>query len=89
MPWLAPCSTHSSDLSPPIWPRMAAYLAAAGDPQGFDRTPFLVAIDSSAPKGETWATYVEAHATDPQPAYDAQLRHGHRHPRRTRAAMFT
>lgn len=52
---------------------VAGYLAAAGDPQGLDRTPFLIALDSSAPKGQTWSTYVQAHATEPRPAYDVSF----------------
>jgi hypothetical protein len=52
---------------------VAGYLAAAGDPQGLDRTPFLIALDSSAPKGQTWSTYVQAHPTEPRPAYDVSF----------------
>jgi hypothetical protein len=48
---------------------MASYLAAAGDSQGFDRAPFLIPLDSSSPKGETWSVHIDARASDAQPTY--------------------
>jgi hypothetical protein len=53
----------------------ATYLAAAGDAQGFDRTPFQIPLSASIPSAGEWATatYVEAQAVDPRPAYTVSV----------------